>query len=369
MDTRTKPRYGIDAYVDWARAEGIPIHDGLLVDMVDLETADWPRYGVKGALAHLDGRGDFCSMFKIELPPGSATSPQRHLYEEVIYVVEGMGSTQLEFTDGTKRSFEWGPRSLFAIPLNAKHRHFNGSGSARAILASTTNLPIVMKMFHNERFVFDNDFTFDDRIGKEEYYTGEGDLTLVRPGNDMWETNFVPDLAFAHVTEYGDRGGDSLNIKFILADGSLHAHISEMKAGTYKKAHRHGPGTHVTCVSGSGYSLMWNDGDTDFKRVEWRPGTVFPPADKQLHQHFVTSKEPARYLGTALGSIRYPITNYMTRALIGIPGQKRQGSSLSIKEGGDQIEYEDQDPRIHAIWLDEMRKHGIKPAMGKWLPD
>jgi hypothetical protein len=34
-----------------------------------------------------------------------------------------------------------------------------------------------------------------------------------------------------------------------------------------------------------------------------------------------------------------------------------------VKEGGDQIEYEDQDPRIHAIWLDEMRKHGITPRM------
>ena len=87
MDTRTKPRYGIDAYVDWVRAEGIPIHEGLLVDMVDLETSDWARYGVKGAVAHLDGRGDFCSMFKIELPPGRSTTPQRHLYEEVIYVV------------------------------------------------------------------------------------------------------------------------------------------------------------------------------------------------------------------------------------------------------------------------------------------
>ena len=62
---------GIDAYVDWVRAEGIPIHEGLLVDMVDLETSDWARYGVKGAVAHLDGRGDFCSMFKIELLPGS----------------------------------------------------------------------------------------------------------------------------------------------------------------------------------------------------------------------------------------------------------------------------------------------------------
>jgi hypothetical protein len=33
-----------------------------------------------------------------------------------IYVLESTGSTQLEFTDGTRRSFEWGSRSMFAMP-------------------------------------------------------------------------------------------------------------------------------------------------------------------------------------------------------------------------------------------------------------
>ena len=49
-------------------------------------------------------------------------------------MLEGRGSTQLEFADGRKRSFEWGPRSFFAIPLNAKYRHFNASGTQRALL-------------------------------------------------------------------------------------------------------------------------------------------------------------------------------------------------------------------------------------------
>jgi hypothetical protein len=29
--------------------------------------------------------------------------------------------------------------------------------------------------------------------------------------------------------------------------------------------------------------------------------------------------------------------------------------SRSIKEGGDQKEYDDQDPRIHSIWIEELR--------------
>ena len=42
--------------------------------------------------------------------------------------------------------------------------------------------------------------------------------------------------------------------------------------------------------------------------------------------------------------------------------------SKSVKEGGDQIEYEDQDPRIHRIWLDEMGKNGAPPKMEKFIP-
>ena len=44
----------------------------------------------------------------------------------------------------------------------------------------------------------------------------------------------------------------------------------------------------------------------------------------------------------------------------------RGGYSTSIKEGGDQIEYEDQDPRIHREWLEEMRKNDVTPKMDKF---
>ena len=302
-----------------------------------------------------------------DIPAGKATSPQHHLYEEVIYVLEGRGSTQLEFADGSKRSFEWGPRSLFGIPLNAKHRHFNASGTQRALLASTTNMPIVMKMFHNERFVFGDEFVFDERIGKEEYYTGDGDLHLIRQGNNVWETNFVPDLSTLGLTDLSDRGAGGTSIMFVLADGSMHAHVSEIPSGTYKKAHRHYiSDTHVTCVAGTGYSLLWFEGERDFVRVDWKNGTVFPPHALQFHQHFATSREPARYLGTGLGSQRYPVTDARRRSTLGIKGAK-QAAQLSVKLGGNQIEYEDQDPRIHPMWLEEMKRCGITPRMEKFI--
>jgi quercetin dioxygenase-like cupin family protein len=364
----TQPRYGIDPYLDWVKAEGIPVTEDYGIDLFKVETAKWPRYGVKGAAVHLKGRGDFANMFLFDIGPGQSTAPQRHLYEDVIYVLEGSGSTQVEFADGQKRSFEWGPKSLFAIPLNAKHRHFNGSGTQRALLVSTTDLPLVMNTFHNEKFIFETDFEFIDRTGKKEYFAGEGDLITVRPGNHMWETNFVPDLAAIELKSWGDRGAGGTNIMFVLADGTMHAHISEMPVGTYKKGHRHGPGFHVMCVTGHGYSMLWFEAQKDFLRIDWQHGVVFPPADQQFHQHFNTSDFPARYLATGVGGLRYPLTLGQRRSLLGVKPGEKGAVSTSIKEGGDQMEYEDQDPRIHRIWLEEMKKNNVTPKMEKYIP-
>jgi quercetin dioxygenase-like cupin family protein len=368
MSEQAQPRYGVDAYLDWVEKEGLPVTEGFGVDLFEVETAPWARADVKGAAVHLKGRGDLANMFLYDIPPGGSTSPQRHLYEDVFYVLEGRGSTQVELADGRTHTFEWAPRSLFAVPVNAKHRHFNGSGKERALLVTTTDMPLAMNLFHNEEFIFDNDFDFLERAGKEKYYTGEGDLITVRPGNHMWETNFVPDLASIELKAWGDRGAGGTNIMFVLADSTMHAHISEMPVGTYKKGHRHGPGFHVMCVTGHGYSMLWFEGEQDFTRIDWRHGVVFPPADRQFHQHFNTSTAPARYLATGVGGLRYPLLHAQRRSLLGVKPGEKGAVSTSIKEGGDQIDYEDQDPRIHRIWLDEMKKNGVTPKMEQFIP-
>ena len=198
---------------------------------------------MKGAALHFAGRGDFCNMFVLELPAGGSTLPQQHLYEEIYYVLEGRGSTQLEFADGRKRSFEWGPRSFFAIPLNAKYRHFNASGTQRALLVDDDLLPMMMNIFHNESFIFDTPSSSTTASARTSTTRGEGDLHMIRPGNNIWETNFVPDLGDDRALPSGTTAAPgSTNIMFVLADGVMHAHISEIAPATYKKAHRHARG-------------------------------------------------------------------------------------------------------------------------------
>jgi uncharacterized RmlC-like cupin family protein len=368
MTDHDEPRHNLDPYLKWVDREALPVAEDYGIDLFKVETAPWPRLGIKGAAVHLKGRGDFANMFIYEIAPGASTSPQQHLFEEVVCVLEGHGSTQFEFSDGRRHHFEWGAHSLFAIPLNAKHRHFNASGRARALMVSTTNLPLVLNTFHNETFVFGNDFEFAERTDRHEFLSGEGELVLVRQGQNTWETNFVPNLGAIELQSYAARGADSMNIMFVLADGLMHAHLSEMYSGTYKKAHRHAPGFHVMCVLGHGYSLLWYEGELDFRRVEWRHGTVFAPAERQFHQHFATSKVPVRYLATAVGGLRYPFTTENRRNFFGLKAGEMQSVALSTKLGGDQIEYEDQDPRVHQTWLEEMKRNKVTPRMDQFIP-
>jgi mannose-6-phosphate isomerase-like protein (cupin superfamily) len=356
MNDMAAPRVGIDVYLEWLQREGIPVTEDFGVDLLAVPTAPWARCDAKGAAVHLKGRGDYLCMFVFDIEPAHATAPQRHLYEEVFYVLDGRGSTTIETADGRRHSFEWGPRSLFAIPLNTRYRLYNGSGSQAARLVSTTNLPAVLNMFHDESFVFANDWDFAKRVGSDKYFSGEGDFIPIRPGNHMWETNFVPDLAAIELQPWSDRGARGSNIMFILADGTMHAHISEMPVGTYKKAHRHPADFHVMCVTGTGYSLLWYEGQRDWVKVDWKHGTVFAPPDAMFHQHFNTGATPARYLATAYGSLRYPFTEGKRAALFG-------GVSTSVKHGGNQIEYADQDPRVHELFVSEAAKNGVTVRM------
>jgi hypothetical protein len=178
----------------------------------------------------------------------------------------------------------------------------------------------------------------------------------------MWETNFIPDLSTLELRGWKERGAGGSSIIFTLADGLMHAHSSEMPVGTYKKGHRHGADFHVFCVHGTGYSLLWYPDDKDFRRVDWQHGVVFTPPDGMFHQHFNTNPTPARYLAIAVGSQRYPFVESKRRLF-------DFGVDTSVKDGGNQIEYEDQDPRIHEIYLRELKKTGVESRMGQFIDE
>src|SRR5471032_606821 len=174
---------------------------------------------------------------------------------------------------GTEKSV----RAAAQLPLPAFQFEWTG-----ARLSSTNSLPTMLNLFHNEAFVFDNSFQFVDRQGAPGFFAGEGNFIPVRPGRNMWETNFIPDLAAFELKAWDQRGAGGSSMMFILAEGTIHAHSSQMPVGTYKKAHRHGADFHVFAVTGHGYSLLWYDGEKDFVRIDWQHGVVFAPPDQMF---------------------------------------------------------------------------------------
>lgn len=343
-------RWMIDGYEEWLAREGVLVHQGLAVDLMTATTQPWARLGANAAFVHLQARGDFCSLQLVDLPPGGATSPQRHLYEEVFYVLDGQGSSVVDLPNGKRQSFEWTRGSLFSLPLNAGYRLHNASGQRTARLASVSDLPAVMKLYRNDRFVFGTPFDFAERLGEERFLRGEGTFIPTREHRHMWETNYVPNLlTFDQMRLSPGRGAGSLNIMFILADGTLHAHMSEIPVGAYKKAHVHGEGYHIFQISGEGYSLYWHKGQPA-ERVDWTYGLLHSPPNRMWHQHFNVSSEPARYLAIGFGSQRYPFT-----------AEKMQVIQRTYTVKSDvQIEYADEDPAIRRLFEEECAKFAAR---------
>ena len=112
--TAAEAKFLLDPYLDWARREGIPIYEDFSLDLLTAETRPWPRFGDRcgGAFVHHPGRGDWMTVFLLDLPTGGASAPQRHLYDEIFYVLSGAGTLTVEMTDGSRQTLDFGPRSL-----------------------------------------------------------------------------------------------------------------------------------------------------------------------------------------------------------------------------------------------------------------
>jgi hypothetical protein len=342
------------SYQKWVANEGIPmIRDFYIPDIRAVPLYPWERMGGFGAYLNLIGTGDVNDAYLCEIPAGTFLKPQRHLFEELIYVVAGHGATSVWLDNEPKHTFEWQAGSLFSPPLNTWYQHFNGSGSEPARFLAVTTAPVVINLFHNLDFVFANPFEFRDRYdGHEEYFSGAGRLY---PGR-IWDSNFIADVKTIPLHEWKERGAGARNVMIELSENILAALVSEFPIGTYKKAHRHGPGNHVIILGGTGYSLMWSEG-MPRQRFPWYEGSIIVPPENWFHQHFNSGNTPVRYLALRwAGSKKYR------------GNRKAYGVDESVKSGGDQIDYEDESPEIHAEFESALAQAGTQCRMSAYHP-
>ena len=354
-------------YERWMDKEGVPIVEGFgVTDVRNIALKHWKRLACDGAYLQLRGLEGITGVYVGKIAPGGTLHPERHLYEKVIYIIQGEGVAEIQQRDRVPQNIRWHAGSLFSPPLNSLHRLLN-YGNEPAIFLAVTTAPMVLDHYHNEQFVFTNDFSFNDRYdGEATYFEPTNERYLATNNRQwIWETNFIPDARNAQIDAQEQKGAGVNITQFEISSNTLIGHLAEWPVGRYHKAHFHGGGAVLVVLRSEGYSLMWpnhlgtrpyeNGFGDQVVRVDWVPGSVFSPPTNWFHQHFNTGPEAALQLALRCGSQKFPLGIRVAPI--------RAGVYTSVKEGGTLIEYGDEDPAIRQTYEAELARKGIAPNL------
>ena len=168
---------------------------------------------------------------------------------------------------------------------------------------------------------------------------------------------------FKLASQRGLKGGPNEQKKSIQGFGMMNAHVADLPGGAYVKAHYHPPGHPHLVLSGQGYVLIW-PADSGIMaegveriRMDLQKNSLYVAPDRWFDQRFSTGREPIRYM-----------------AFHPEPSNKYEGVSkvykttTSVKLGGAQIEYEDEDPEIRRLFKEELAKTGAPWRMSQFFP-
>jgi mannose-6-phosphate isomerase-like protein (cupin superfamily) len=356
------------------QSEGVPIFRDIGINKVqNLPLENWKRLGGRGSYIQLYGTEGKGGYYVVEVPGKGALNIERHLYEEMYFVVEGRGSTEVwQEGERDKHIFEWQQGSLFSIPVNALHQIINGSSSPALLLAATT-APNLINLIDNIGAIFNNPYKFDDRFSNARDFYKHNDDTEPDPvrGLAMWRTNFIPDVVNCELPLDNRRSPGFRRIEPFMTNNKFYHRIGQHENGRYSKAHLHDSGAVLICVKGKGYTYTWRedlgitpwkDGKGDqVKRVDYEPvGMVSaaPGGAGWFHQHFGTSREPFRQL--AWMGINPPGTGRE----LGPPDEVRTDfGAIDIPDGGTAIPYWMEDPFIRAEFAETLKKAGVQNRM------
>lgn len=331
--------FGPTPYDQLQAKEGIPIVKGNVVeDVTTLELGRWERMGAAGCYLNLSNQQQ-TDAYVCEIAPGAQTLPQRHLFEEIIYVAKGRGATSVWHEGGAKITFEWARGAIFAIPLNASYIHYNGSRDEAVRLFVGTTCPRMINIFHNEDFIFRNPFDFRDR-----FHEGDDFLRYNKHVTDRyWETNLVPDANQFPLDDFPMKGKGVKHMRFTLADTTYGCHVSEFPPGCRSTFHRHGPGAVIIITQGEGYVVLWKDGE-ERQLHPFKVGTVYSPDDLMWHGHFNTGGGAMRHFAMRGDSPKYSHDRFRNPLWTMIP-------------------MNEEPPEIHREYVRILRDKGVEAAV------
>ena len=340
-------------YRRWMASVGVPIYKGYYIDdLRTLELGEWPERECNAAFLELDGSEGRAEIRVTEIPPGKTLPPLTFALDEVVYGVEGRGLTTIwGGANGRKKTFEWQKNSMFLIPRGHTHQFSNAQGDKPARLMHYNCLPLVMATLADPDFFFESHGELDrvDVDGGDFYSPAYAvqipDASLAFGARDLWFGNFFPDMrAWDKLAAHTMRGVGARVVYVQFPGSEMAAHMSVFPAGTYKKAHRHGPAFVIIIPAGEGFSIMWEEGKEKVV-IPWQEASLFVPPNRWFHQHFNLGKESARYLAFH-------------------PPVQFEGWAETIQDRlKDQIEFPDEDPFVRQTFEEELGKRGLKTLM------
>jgi gentisate 1,2-dioxygenase len=322
-----------DFYRDWIKTSKVPMVEGYsILDAKTQEVQPWPEIGGRGVYLNFAGNVHMDTAIWL-IPDGKALIERHHFYEQIVYVIAGRGYTT--FTQNKQqKKFEWQEGSLFSIPMNLTHRHFNSDSAHPARLLVISTFPFALQSFGSLGLLSNMQYDFEDRFnGSSDYFTKSKRI------RERWdEANFVKDIRSAEVVLWEERGAGNASMYWDMGGNTiLEPHISEFEVGSYKLGHRHPYEAIILTLNGRGFSLAGknNLGGNEAVKMDWKAGSVVSPPFFWYHQHFNTGATVARYLAITEGD--FP---------------KRLGIPLDV----EQIEADKEDPAIRRMFEEELRK-------------
>jgi len=141
-------------YTRWVKAEGLDIIPSFYVqNLRTVELKPWARRGGNAVFLNHDASRTSNDCYVMEIPPGKSLVPHRQLYEEMIMVLSGRGSTTVWNDAGARITFEWKDGALFVFTLGAERPPCS---ETNAILFQIQGLIAIARWIH--QCIFDNRF-------------------------------------------------------------------------------------------------------------------------------------------------------------------------------------------------------------------
>jgi quercetin dioxygenase-like cupin family protein len=282
-------------YAQWLRDEGLDVVDASApIDLGAIDVRPWARRGGRGVFLRTAELPATTDCYVCEIPAGRSLAPRHHLFEEIILVLAGRGST----TFGNGRGFEWKAGTLFALPLNTTYRHFNGSGKESARFVAVTTAPAIINAFQDLDFVFDCGHAFGSRLLMSD---AAGPRTIDIDGACGLDALDCP-LAS------NPRRGVGGHLHSNMGTRNLSMSITQLPPATYGKAHAHAQVAYAVVLAGEGYSLAWPEGG-ERTCLGWRQGALFASPGGWLRQHFNPDRSPARTVTLMASAALQPRTD------------------------------------------------------------